>query len=88
MSRHTIFAALRVVPPDLTAPAAASLIFKNDISPEEVPPPDSCSPLPLIVEKFVPTPEPYLNILASLVTKSKIPPLFTKSSFTDKIKHA
>lgn len=33
--RQTIFAARRVVPPDLIAPAARSPILRNDINPEE-----------------------------------------------------
>ena len=87
-SKQTILAALLVVPPDLIAPAALSPIFKNDIKPEDVPPPDNFSPFPLILEKLVPTPEPYLKIRASRTHKSMIPPSFTKSSSTDKIKHA
>ena len=70
------------------APAARSPIFKKDIRPEDVPPPDKDSPRDLIFEKFVPVPEPYLNNLASRDHKSMIPPLFTRSSFIDCIKHA
>ncbi len=43
-SRHTIFAARRVVPPDLMAPAARSPILRKLMSPDERPPPDSRSP--------------------------------------------
>ena len=84
----TILAALLVVPPDFIAPAALSPIFKNDIMPEEYPPPAKGSLYPLKFEKFVPVPEPYLKSLASLVHKSIIPFSLTKSSFTDCIKHA
>ncbi len=41
--RMTIFAARRVLPPDLMTPANASKPFMNDIGPEAVPPPDSSS---------------------------------------------
>ena len=84
----TIFAALLVVPPDFIAPAALSPIFRNDITPEETPPPESCSPSPLKFEKFVPVPEPNLNRRASLTQRSIIPPSFTKSSSMDCIKQA
>jgi hypothetical protein len=43
MSRQTIFAARRVVPPLLVLPAARSKTSRKDISPEEVPPPESFS---------------------------------------------
>src|SRR6187455_2680502 len=88
MSQITIFAARRVVPPDLIAPAARSPIFRKLINPDEVPPPLSFSPSPRRLEKLVPTPDPYLNIRASLTQRSMIPPSFTRSSFTLKIKQA
>src|SRR3989339_1448163 len=88
ISRVTILAALLVVPPDLIAPAERSPIFKNDISPDDLPPPLKDSFAPLISEKLEPVPEPYLNSLASRTHKSIIPPSLTRSSFTDCIKHA
>ena len=83
MSQITILAARLVVPPDLIAPAALSPIFRNDIIPEEYPPPAKDSLKPLKFEKFVPVPDPYLKSLASLVQRSIIPFSFTKSSLTD-----
>ena len=53
------------MPPDLIAPAARSPILKKLIIPDDLPPPDKPSVLPLNLEKFVPVPEPYLNNLAS-----------------------
>src|SRR3989338_2858074 len=88
MSRHTIFAARRVVPPDFIAPAAAFPIFKKLISPLDVPPPERISPRPRMDEKFVPVPEPYLKMRASLLHKSIIPPWLTRSSLIDWMKHA
>ena len=82
-SRITIFAALLVVPPDLIAPAALSPILRNDITPEETPPPESFSPSPLRFEKFVPVPDPNLNNLASFTQRSIIPPSLTRSSSID-----
>ena len=81
-------AARRVVPPDLIAPAARSPIFKNDIRPEEQPPPESGSSSPRIAEKFDPVPEPNLKSRASRVQRSMMPPSFTKSSLTDWMKQA
>src|SRR3989338_7170663 len=86
MFKITILAARRVVPPDFIAPAARSPIFNQLIKPEEVPPPESFSPVPRKLEKFVPVPLPYLNNLASRIHKSIIPPSFTKSSLMDWMK--
>ena len=83
ISSVTIFAALLVVPPDLIAPAERSPIFKNDISPEDLPPPLKDSLAPLRLEKLEPVPEPYLNSRASRIHKSIIPPSLTRSSFID-----
>ena len=47
-SKQTILAALRVVPPDLIAPAARSPILRKLIKPLEEPPPDNFSFAPLI----------------------------------------
>ncbi len=51
-SRTTIFAARRVVPPDLMAPAARSPILRKLIRPLDLPPPDSGSPSPRNEEKL------------------------------------
>ncbi len=83
ISTTTIFAARRVVPPDLIAPAARSPILKKDIRPEEDPPPDSFSFSPRSFEKFVPVPEPYLNKRASRTQRSMMPPSLTRSSSID-----
>ena len=87
-STTTIFAARRVVPPDLIAPAARSPILRNDISPEERPPPESRSPSPRSAEKFEPVPEPYLNRRASRTHRSMMPPSLTRSSRTPWMKQA
>ncbi len=82
----TILAARRVVPPDLMAPAARSPILRNDIRPEDLPPPDSGSFSPRRLEKLVPLPEPYLKMRASRVQRSMMPPSLTRSSATDWMK--
>ena len=88
MSQITIFAARRVVPPDLIAPAARSPILRKLISPDDLPPPASRSFSPRSDEKLVPVPEPYLNSRASRVQRSMIPPSLTRSSSTDWMKQA
>ena len=87
-STTTIFAARRVVPPDLIAPAARSPIFRNDMRPEERPPPDSFSFSPRKAEKLEPVPEPYLKRRASRTQRSMMPPSLTRSSATDWMKQA
>ena len=84
----TIFAARRVVPPDLIAPAARSPIFKKLMRPLLRPPPLSGSFSPRRLLKQVPVPEPYLNSRASRVQRSMIPPPPTRLSSTDWMKHA
>ena len=85
MSSTTIFAARRVVPPDLVAPAPRSSTSRKLISPDDVPPPDNFSMRPRSLEKFVPVPEPYLKTRASFFTSSKMD---IRSSVTDWMKHA
>jgi len=70
MSRQTILAARRVVPPLLVAPAARSNTSRNDIRPDDVPPPESFSCLPRMELKLEPVPEPYLKRRASAFTRS------------------
>ncbi len=71
-SSTTIFAARRVMPPDLVAPAARSSTSRKLIKPLEVPPPESRSVLPRSLLKLVPEPEPYLKTRASSWTRLKI----------------
>ncbi len=88
-SSVTIFAARLVVPPDLIAPAARSPILRKDSRPLDDPPPERGSPAPLILEKFEPVPDPYLNSRASRlhspIMESEPP---TSESETDWMKQA
>src|SRR6267378_478510 len=84
-SSTTILAARRVVPPDLVAPAPRSSTSRNDMRPEEVPPPDSFSMRPRSFEKLLPVPEPNLKTRASLRASSKMD---MRSSPTDWMKQA
>ena len=86
MSTTTIFAARRVVPPDLMAPAARSPIFKKDIRPDERPPPESFS-FPAAQSREVGAGAGAVFEqgwrLAHLGKASMIPPSLTRSSATD-----
>ena len=58
MSRTTIFAARRVLPPDLIVPAQASAPRMNETGPEARPPFERCSTEPRMFERLMPEPEP------------------------------
>src|SRR5512134_1574710 len=68
----TIFAARRVLPPDLITPAKASYPFMNETGPEAVPPPARCSREDRIADRFEPVPEPYLKSIPSVFASSRI----------------
>ena len=71
-SRTTIFAARRVLPPDLIVPAQASAPRMKLTGPEAVPPFYRCSIEPRMLERLIPEPEPPRKILPSLVFQSRI----------------
>src|SRR6266853_4138510 len=81
----TIFAARRVLPPDLITPANASYPFMNDTGPEAVPPPASNSLLERIGERFVPVPDPNLKSMPSVLASVRIESIV---SCTALMKHA
>src|ERR671918_2540904 len=81
----TIFAARRVLPPDLMVPALASAPRMNDTGPEAVPPPASCSLDERILERLIPEPEPPLKIVPSSTYQLRIEDIV---SSTARMKHA
>src|SRR5258706_12711932 len=83
--RMTIFAARRVLPPDLITPANASYPFMNDTGPDAVPPPASNSLLDRIGDRLVPVPDPNLNSMPSVRASVRIESI---GSCTQLIKHA
>src|SRR6187431_1461576 len=85
MSRTTILAARRVLPPDLIVPAQASAPRMNDTGPLAVPPLASGSIDPRMFDRLMPDPEPPRKILPSLVFHSRIDSIV---SSTLKMKHA
>src|SRR5689334_24421352 len=72
MLRITIFAARRVLPPDLMAPANESKPRMNDTGPEAVPPPFRCSRDERRLDRFEPVPEPHLNSMPSVLASVRI----------------
>src|SRR5829696_4330483 len=84
-SSTTIFAARRVLPPDLIVPAQASAPRMNDTGPDAVPPLDSGSIDPRMLERLIPEPEPPRKILPSLVFQSRIDSIV---SSTERMKQA
>src|SRR5262245_35920954 len=72
MLRMTIFAARRVLPPDLIAPAKESKPFMKESGPEAVPPAESVSCEPRIAERLEPAPEPYLKSMPSVLARVRI----------------
>src|SRR5688500_11555888 len=83
--RITIFAARRVLPPDLITPANASKPFMNDTGPDAVPQPASRAFQARRFDKFEPVPEPYLNSMPSVFANPRIESIV---SCTELMKHA
>src|SRR5688572_6744408 len=72
MLRMTIFAARRVLPPDLMTPAKASKPRMKLTGPLAVPPPFRNSREERMGDRFVPVPEPYLNSIPSVRARVRI----------------
>src|SRR5919109_1209376 len=83
--RITIFAARRVLPPDLIVPAEASAPRMKLTGPDAVPPPASASFDDRILERLTPEPEPPRKIIPSLVFQSRIDSIV---SLTERMKQA
>ena len=83
--RITIFAARRVLPPDLMTPANASYPFMKDTGPDAVPPPARCSRDERIEDRLLPVPEPNLKSMPSVLASVRIESIV---SCTELMKHA
>src|SRR5437867_13158668 len=81
----TIFAARRVLPPDLITPANASYPFMNETGPLAVPPPASNSLEDLIDDKLLPVPDPNLKSIPSVLASVRIESIV---SWTELMKQA
>src|SRR3954447_8306317 len=71
-SSTTIFAARRVLPPDLIVPAEESAPRMNETGPEACPPLESCSFEERILERLIPDPEPPRKMTPSRRIQSRI----------------
>ena len=84
-SSTTIFAARRVLPPDLIVPADASAPRMNETGPEAWPPFDSCSFEERSFERLTPEPEPPRKMTPSRRIQSRIDSI---ESSIERMKHA
>src|SRR3954470_6472638 len=71
-SSTTIFAARRVLPPDLIVPAQESAPRMNETGPDAVPPLDRGSFEPRMFERLIPEPDPPRKMLPSLVFQPRM----------------
>src|SRR6266496_4395574 len=85
--RMTIFAARRVLPPDLITPANASYPFMNDTGPDAVPPPASSSRADRIGERLVPVPDPNLNSIPSVCASVRIESIVSCTELMKQAEH-
>src|SRR6187401_676082 len=85
MSSTTIFAARRVLPPDLIVPAHESAPRMKETGPDAVPPLVSGSIDPRILDRLMPEPEPPRKIRPSRVFQSRIESML---SSTERMKQA
>src|SRR5215207_7077792 len=85
--RITIFAARRVLPPDLITPANASKPFMNDTGPDAVPPPASSSRDDRIVDRFEPVPDPYLKSIPSVRASVRIDSIVSSTELMKQAEH-
>src|SRR5512146_1838229 len=85
MSKTTILAARRVLPPDLMTPADASAAFMKETGPDAVPPPTKRSFDDRSFERFTPEPEPPLKMTPSRRYQSRIESIV---SSTERMKQA
>ena len=83
----TIFAARRVLPPDLMTPANASKPFMNETGPEAVPPPASSSFDERIAERLLPVPEPNLNSMPSVLARPRIDSIVSSTELMKQAEH-
>src|SRR5689334_16304513 len=86
-SRMTIFAARRVLPPDLMTPAKASKPRMNDTGPEASPPPESRSFDERIFERFEPAPDPYLKSMPSVWASFRIESIESPTELMKQAEH-
>src|SRR5436190_15100052 len=85
--RITIFAARRVLPPDLMTPANASYPRMNDTGPDAVPPPASSSLEDRMFDRFDPVPDPYLNSIPSVLASPRMESMVSCTELMKQAEH-
>src|SRR6188472_1194822 len=87
MSRMTILAARRVLPPDLIVPAEASAPRMKLTGPLAVPPPPSCSFEERSFDRLMPEPEPPLKIVPSSTYQLRIEDIVSSTARMKQAEH-
>src|SRR5262245_10468789 len=85
--RMTIFAARRVLPPDLMTPANASKPFMKETGPEAVPPPASSSREERMADRFEPVPDPNLKSMPSVLARPRIESIVSCTELMKQAEH-
>src|SRR4051812_43690682 len=85
--RITIFAARRVLPPDLMTPANASKPFMKETGPEASPPPLRCSFDERSGDRLVPVPEPHLKSMPSVLARVRIDSMVSSTELMKQAEH-
>src|SRR5215510_5786695 len=85
--RMTIFAARRVLPPDLMTPANASKPFMKETGPDAIPPPESCSFEERIGERLLPVPDPHLKSMPSVFARSRMDDIVSSTELMKQAEH-
>src|SRR3954449_7879052 len=85
--RITIFAARRVLPPDLIVPALASAPRMKDTGPDAVPPPFTRSFEDRSVLRLIPDPEPPLKIVPSSTYQLRIEDMWSSTARMKQAEH-
>src|SRR6187455_650285 len=85
--RMTIFAARRVLPPDLMTPANASNPFMNETGPDAVPPPASTSRDDRIDDRLDPVPDPNLKSMPSVLASVRIDSMVSCTALMKQAEH-
>src|SRR5512142_2789881 len=85
--RITIFAARRVLPPDLMTPAKASKPRMKETGPEASPPPESRSLEERMRERLEPVPDPYLKSMPSVWASFRIESIESSTELMKQAEH-
>src|SRR5262245_14995109 len=85
--RMTIFAARRVLPPDLMTPANASKPFMKETGPDAVPPPARSSRDERMADRFEPVPDPNLKSMPSVLARPRMESIVSCTELMKQAEH-